>query len=105
MTVTHHIARQKFPLLNLRRVAGNIGSEVNGITLSANIPDDFFAQIEAALVKYKARFFRNQSSVIRLVTVEDDRAIAAAERTPARNPARSWSPEPGEFINHNKGRG
>ena len=40
-----------FPLLNLRRVAGNIGAEIRDIRLSADLDADTFAQLEAALVK------------------------------------------------------
>ncbi|WP_024551283.1 TauD/TfdA dioxygenase family protein, partial [Franconibacter helveticus] len=61
MTVTHAISPQAFPLLNLRRVAGNIGAEIRDIELSANVSDELFAQIEAALLKYKVLFFRNQN--------------------------------------------
>ncbi len=60
MTVTDQIARQKFPLSNLRRVAGNIGAQVNDITRSAGIADDAFAQLDAAVVIYKVLFFRHQ---------------------------------------------
>ena len=61
MTVTHAISPQAFPLLNLRRVAGNIGAEIRDIELSANVSDELFAQIEEALLKYKVLFFRNQN--------------------------------------------
>ena len=50
-----------FPLLNLRRVAGNIGAEIRDIRLSADLDADTFAQLDAALVKYKVLFFRQQS--------------------------------------------
>ena len=50
-----------FPLLNLRRVAGNIGAEIRDIRLSAELDADTFAQLDAALVKYKVLFFRQQS--------------------------------------------
>lgn len=50
-----------FPLLNLRRVAGNIGAEIRDIRLSADLDADTFAQLEAALVKYKVLFFRQQA--------------------------------------------
>lgn len=49
-----------FPLLNLRRVAGNIGAEIRDIRLSADLDAETFAQVEAALVKYKVLFFRQQ---------------------------------------------
>ena len=50
-----------FPLLNLRRVAGNIGAEIRDIRLSAELDAETFAQLDAALVKYKVLFFRQQS--------------------------------------------
>ena len=50
-----------FPLLNVRRVAGNIGAEIRDIRLSADLDADTFAQLDAALVKYKVLFFRQQS--------------------------------------------
>nr|WP_318382628.1 TauD/TfdA family dioxygenase [uncultured Enterobacter sp.] len=49
-----------FPLLTLRPVAGNIGAEVFDIALSADLDDAVFAQLDAALVKYKVLFFRKQ---------------------------------------------
>ncbi|MEX3021421.1 TauD/TfdA dioxygenase family protein [Kluyvera sp. STS39-E] len=49
-----------FPLLNIRRVAGNIGAEIRDIRLSADLDADTFAQLDAALVKYKVLFFRQQ---------------------------------------------
>ena len=54
-------AETDFPLLTLRRVAGNIGAEIRDITLSADLDAETFAQLEAALVKYKVLFFRQQS--------------------------------------------
>ncbi|HGH5979521.1 TPA: TauD/TfdA dioxygenase family protein [Kluyvera georgiana] len=60
MTVVN-TADTDFPLLNLRRVAGNIGAEIRDIRLSAELDVETFAQLEAALVKYKVLFFRQQS--------------------------------------------
>ena len=37
-----------FPLLNVRRVAGNIGAEIRDIRLSASLDADTFAQLDAA---------------------------------------------------------
>lgn len=60
MTVASAFSQHAFPLLNLRRVAGNIGAEIRDIELSAGLSEALFAQIEAALLQYKVLFFRNQ---------------------------------------------
>lgn len=47
--------------LSVRRIAGNIGAEVENVTLSASLDDEQVSQIEAALVKHKVLFFRGQA--------------------------------------------
>jgi len=61
MTLASHIANQDVELLDIHPVAGNIGAEVRNISLSAELDDAVFRQIETALVKYKVLFFRKQS--------------------------------------------
>lgn len=60
MAAPHLFSPHAFPLLNLRRVAGHIGAEIRDIELSADLSDELFSQIEAALLQYKVLFFRNQ---------------------------------------------
>ena len=61
MTLASRIANQDVELLDIHPVAGNIGAEVRNISLSAELDDALFRQIETALVKYKVLFFRKQS--------------------------------------------
>lgn len=61
MATQYPLTDHEFPLLNLRRVAGHIGAEIQNITLSADLDDATFEQLNAALVKYKVLFFRKQS--------------------------------------------
>lgn len=60
MTANLSLASSDFPLLDIRQVAGNIGAEITNITLSDQLDDQTFAQLEQALVHYKVLFFRNQ---------------------------------------------
>ena len=46
--------------LDIRPVAGRIGAEVAGVTLSADLPDATVAAIDEALHRYKVLFFRDQ---------------------------------------------
>ncbi len=46
--------------LDIRPVAGRIGTEVAGVTLSADLPDATVAAIDEALHRYKVLFFRDQ---------------------------------------------
>ena len=55
-----HIPSQSQPL-SVRRIAGNIGAEVENLTLSASLDDEKIKLIEAALVKHKVLFFRGQT--------------------------------------------
>ncbi|WP_312210579.1 TauD/TfdA family dioxygenase [Pseudescherichia sp.] len=61
MTLASHIANQDVELLDIHPVAGNIGAEVRNISLSGELDNAVFRQIENALVKYKVLFFRKQS--------------------------------------------
>lgn len=49
-----------FGTLRVRRVAGHIGGEVLDVKLGADLPEDTFASLYAALLKYKVLFFRDQ---------------------------------------------
>ncbi|MDM0014643.1 TauD/TfdA family dioxygenase [Variovorax sp. J22P168] len=46
--------------LRIRRVAGNIGGEVQDIRLGSHLSADVIEQLNAALVKHKVLFFRDQ---------------------------------------------
>jgi alpha-ketoglutarate-dependent taurine dioxygenase len=46
--------------LQLRRVAGRIGAEIEGVALSDTLDDATFDAIEAALLRHKVLFFRGQ---------------------------------------------
>lgn len=47
--------------LDIRRVAGRIGAEIRGVTLSADLDADTVAAIQQALVEHKVIFFRGQT--------------------------------------------
>lgn len=47
--------------LRIRRVAGHIGGEVQGLRLDGDLPDGLVEQLNTALVKHKVLFFRGQS--------------------------------------------
>jgi alpha-ketoglutarate-dependent sulfate ester dioxygenase len=49
--------------LHIRRVAGNIGGEVLGLTLGSQLPAATVEQLNAALVKHKVLFFRGQTQL------------------------------------------
>lgn len=51
----------RFGDLQIRRVAGNIGGEVQNIQLSAQLPQTTIDDLNAALVAHKVLFFRGQS--------------------------------------------
>ncbi|WP_175673895.1 TauD/TfdA dioxygenase family protein [Burkholderia ambifaria] len=46
--------------LALRQVAGRIGAEIAGVRLSSTLDDATFDAIQAALLRHKVLFFRNQ---------------------------------------------
>lgn len=47
--------------LDIRPVAGRIGAEIAGVTLSADLSDAAVGAIEQALYRYKVLFFRDQT--------------------------------------------
>ncbi|MGE0797502.1 MAG: TauD/TfdA dioxygenase family protein [Lautropia sp.] len=47
--------------LRIRRLAGHIGGEIEGLSLRSDLPAATIEQISAALVKYKVLFFRGQA--------------------------------------------
>ena len=47
--------------LRIRRVAGHIGGEVEGLRLDGDLPAEVIEQLDAALVRHKVLFFRGQS--------------------------------------------
>jgi len=60
--------------LHIVPVAGRVGAEVRGITLSGDLDDDSIAAIRAALARHKVLFFRDQDAL------DDDRHEAFASR-------------------------
>lgn len=63
MTINANQVDTEFPDLTVRRVAGNIGAEILDVKITPDIDANLFSQIEAALVKYKVLFFRNQTQL------------------------------------------
>lgn len=63
-----------FGTLRVRRVAGHIGGEVLDLKLGADLAEDTFASLYAALLKYKVLFFRDQQQL------DDDRHQAFGKR-------------------------
>ena len=63
MTINTNQVDTEFPDLTVRRVAGNIGAEILDVKITPDIDANLFSQIEAALVKYKVLFFRNQTQL------------------------------------------
>ena len=49
--------------LDIRPLAGRIGAQIDNIRLTGDLPDATVTAIEAALVKYKVIFFRNQGQL------------------------------------------
>ncbi len=60
-------------LFDIRPVAGRIGAEIAGVTLSGDLPDATVAAIRGAIVSHKVVFFRGQDGL-------DDRAQEAFGR-------------------------
>lgn len=54
-----HLSRVK-DRVTVRRIAGRIGAEIEGVRLSADLSDDVIADIRAALLTHKVIFFRDQ---------------------------------------------
>jgi taurine dioxygenase len=67
-------ARELDNPLDIVPVAGRIGAEIRGVTLSGSLDDATLKAIRAALVRHKVIFFRNQ------VNLEDAGQEAFAER-------------------------
>ncbi|WP_206512753.1 TauD/TfdA dioxygenase family protein, partial [Enterobacter hormaechei] len=63
-----------FGALRVRRVAGHIGGEVLDLKLGADLAEDTFASLYAALLKYKVLFFRDQQHL------DDDQHQAFGKR-------------------------
>ncbi|MEG1766835.1 MAG: TauD/TfdA family dioxygenase [Comamonas sp.] len=61
MSNHHSSIDTRFGDLQIRRVAGNIGGEVQNIQLSAQLPQTTIDDLNAALVAHKVLFFRGQS--------------------------------------------
>jgi len=49
--------------LDIRPIAGRLGAEIVGVTLSADLPEPTVAAIEDALHRYKVIFFRDQTQL------------------------------------------
>lgn len=64
----------RFGDLRVRRIAGHIGAEIQGLKLDAGIPDAQLAQVHAALLAHKVLFFRGQDHL------DDDRQQAFGAR-------------------------
>jgi taurine dioxygenase len=45
----------------VRKVAGALGAEINGVDLAEDLPDRTIAEIRAALIEHQVIFFRDQS--------------------------------------------
>ncbi|MEN3307125.1 MAG: alkyl sulfatase [Micromonosporaceae bacterium] len=59
--------------LDLRRIGGRIGAEVHGVDLTGELDDAVFAQINIALLRFKALVFRGQH-------LDDERQLRFAAR-------------------------
>lgn len=49
--------------LDIHPVAGRIGAQIHGVTLSGELDADTVAAIQAALVSHKVIFFRDQTQL------------------------------------------
>src|SRR5919204_3413870 len=77
--------------LHVRRLTGNIGAEISGVRLSADLPEETIGQIRAAALANKVVFFRGQHHL------DDAEQVAFASRfgTVTRShPARTGAHEP-----------
>ncbi|MEM6275823.1 MAG: TauD/TfdA family dioxygenase [Pseudomonadota bacterium] len=52
-----------FKLIDARPFAPNLGAEIRGVDLSEPVPDDQFAEIEAAFALYQVLFFKDQKEI------------------------------------------
>lgn len=65
---------QSFSELEVRKVAGNIGAEIDGIRIGPDLPAATVAAVRAALLTHKVIFFRGQDHL------DDDGQLGFAER-------------------------
>lgn len=62
-----------YEFIGVHRVAGNIGAEIAGVTLSGDLSEAVVAEVRQALLRHRVVFFRGQHTV----TDTDQRAFAA----------------------------
>ncbi|HET8997830.1 MAG TPA: TauD/TfdA family dioxygenase [Acetobacteraceae bacterium] len=51
----------QYRTLEVRRIAGSLGAEIDGVDLSQDLPQDVLAELRAALLDNLVIFFRNQN--------------------------------------------
>jgi alpha-ketoglutarate-dependent taurine dioxygenase len=68
--------------LNLSRVAGRLGAEIDSVRLSSDLPAQTIAAIRSALLKHKVLFFRDQQHL----TDAEQEAFAARLGDPVAHP-------------------
>lgn len=71
--------------LDIRKVAGRIGAQISGVRLSADLPERIIAAIDAALVRYKVIFLRDQHHLDEAA----QEAIAARFGEPFKHPTQT----------------
>jgi alpha-ketoglutarate-dependent sulfate ester dioxygenase len=71
-----------FKHIQVQPIGGRIGAEIQGVTLSATLNDEVVQEINQALLKYKAIFFKNQQH---LTDIEQE-AFAARLGEPLNHP-------------------
>ncbi|MEP0565492.1 MAG: TauD/TfdA family dioxygenase, partial [Paracoccaceae bacterium] len=52
-----------YTLIEAKPFAPNLGAEIYGVDLSAPVPDDQFAEIKDAFLKYQVLFFKDQKEI------------------------------------------
>ncbi|MEM6310614.1 MAG: TauD/TfdA family dioxygenase [Pseudomonadota bacterium] len=57
------IKTNEFKLIQAKPFAPNLGAEVYGVDLSRPVPDDQFAEINAAFLQYQVLFFKDQKEI------------------------------------------
>ena len=68
--------------IEVKPITGRIGAEIEGVTLSSKLAPQVVAEIEHALVKYKAIFFKNQQHL----TDDEQEDFAALLGKPLNHP-------------------
>ena len=53
----------EYKLILAKPYAPNLGAEIYGVDLSQNVPDDQFAEIHDAFLKYQVLFFKEQKEI------------------------------------------